>query len=228
MSDIWNTLIQIQDKLIDKFETTGYEIEEPGMNRFNQPGWINRVWTSDQYRRAHIDVVDARETKGIWMMHCCVFPRLNNNGPIFGLDVIAGKTKITGFFHDFSPTIEPNHVMIQEFRNSVSNLTWNKTRVLPDWALAIFTDHMIAASNINSNAERDQLLKLSFESINYYLDNIAKYNHEGDIDEIKAAQNKYVFYQKQNPHNARTMTALGLDEEDVQVFVQQCLFPDID
>ena len=26
----------------------------------------------------------------------------------------------------------------------------------------------------------------------------------------------------------RTMTSLGLDEEDVRVFVQECLFPDID
>lgn len=48
------------------------------MDRFNQPGWVNRVWTSDAYRRAHVDVVDARETKGLWMMHCCIFPHIHN------------------------------------------------------------------------------------------------------------------------------------------------------
>jgi hypothetical protein len=45
---------------------------------------------------------------------------------------------------------------------------------------------------------------------------------------VKAAQNRYAHYQKQNPHTPRTMTSLGLDEEDVRVFVQECLFPDIE
>ena len=42
------------------------------------------------------DVVDARESKGLWMMHVCIFPNLDNNGPIYGFDVIAGKNKMTG------------------------------------------------------------------------------------------------------------------------------------
>ena len=79
MSEVWETLIEIQDRLIDAFDATGHEVQEPGMDRFNQPGWLNRVWSSDSYRRAHIDVVDVRDTKGLWMMHCCVFPRLDND-----------------------------------------------------------------------------------------------------------------------------------------------------
>ena len=95
---IWNRLIEIQNFLENKFNNTGKEIAEPGMDRFNQPGWVNRVWTSESYRRAHIDVVDARETKKLWMMHVCIFPHLNSDAPIFGFDVIAGKNKITGAF----------------------------------------------------------------------------------------------------------------------------------
>lgn len=228
MSEVWETLIKIQDRLIERFESTGVEINEPGMDRFNQPGWINRVWASDRYRRAHVDVVDARETKGLWMMHCCIFPRLDNNGPIFGLDVIAGKNKITGFFHDYSPTIEPKHDMISGFGDSVSRLEWRKPRELPDWAQAIFTEHMVAAGNVNSKTELEQLVELSFSSIGEYLDTIGNYNHEADVDETKAAQNRYAHYQKQNPHTPKTMTSLGLDEESVKVFVQECLFPNIE
>jgi hypothetical protein len=99
-SNVWDTLIGIQEEFVNQFNLTGREINEPGMDRFNQPGWVNRVWTSENYRRAHIDVVDARATKGLWMMHCCVFPHTNNPAPIFGFDVVAGKTKITGCFHD--------------------------------------------------------------------------------------------------------------------------------
>lgn len=228
MSEVWNTLIEIQDRLIDAFDATGYEIQEPGMDRFNQPGWLNRVWSSDAYRRAHIDVVDVRETKGLWMMHCCVFPRLDNNGPIFGLDVIAGKNKITGFFHDYSRTVDENHPMIEAFGEEVAKLEWRKERALPEWAQAIFSPHMVAAGNVNSSKELEQLLALSLDSVDAYLTDIGNYNNSADIDEVKAAQNRYAHYQKQNPHTPKTMTSLGLDEEDVRVFVQQCLFPDIE
>lgn len=228
MSAVWETLIKIQDRLIERFDATGQEYNEFGMDRFNQPGWVNRVWTSDTYRRAHVDVVDARESKGLWMMHCCIFPQLHNNGPIFGLDVIAGKNKITGFFHDYSPTVESKHPMIEAFGDEVARLEWRKARALPEWAQAIFTEHMVAAGNVNSAEELEQIVDLSFSSIDDYLDTIGIYNYEADADEVKAAQNRYAYYQKQNPHTPKTMTALGLDQEDVQMFVQQCLFPDIE
>ena len=71
-SKVWDTLIEVQELFIEQFDKTGKEVYEEGMDRFNSPGWVNRVWTSDSYRRAHVDVVDARETKGLWMMHCCL------------------------------------------------------------------------------------------------------------------------------------------------------------
>ena len=228
MSEVWDTLIKIQDRLIERFDATGTEVEEPGMDRFNQPGWINRVWNSENYRRAHVDVVDARDTKGLWMMHCCVFPHLDNDGPIFGLDVIAGKNKITGYFHDYSPTSLGHHEMIDEFGEEVAKLEWRKPRELPEWAKAIFTEHMVAAGNVNSTEELEQLVELSFDSIDNYLEYIGSYNGTGKEEAGKAAQNRYAHFQKQNPHTPRTMTSLGLDEEDVRVFVQECLFPDID
>jgi hypothetical protein len=228
MSEVWDTLIKIQDRLIERFDATGSEVEEPGMDRFNQPGWINRVWNSDKYRRAHVDVVDARDTKGLWMMHCCVFPHLDNDGPIFGLDVIAGKNKITGYFHDYSPTTNPANEMIEAFGDEVAKLEWRKPRELPEWAKAIFTEHMVAAGNVNSTEELEQLLELSFDSIDNYLEYIDAYNGIGKEEVGKEAQNRYAHFQKQNPHTPRTMTSLGLDEEDVRVFVQECLFPDID
>ena len=77
---------------------------KPGLAHFNSDTWVNRVWRNDHVRRAHIDVVDARESKGLWMMHVCVFPVIQNDGPIYGFDVIAGKNKMTGAFHDFSPS----------------------------------------------------------------------------------------------------------------------------
>ena len=103
MSKVWDTLIDIQHLLEDSFNRTGTEVFEPGMDRFNQPGWVNRVWSGSLYRRAHVDVVDARETKGLWMMHCCIFPHIHNPAPIYGFDVVAGKNKMTGCFTTIRP-----------------------------------------------------------------------------------------------------------------------------
>ena len=228
MSQIWDTLIGIQETFEQAFDETGTEINEPGMDRFNQPGWVNRVWSSNKYRRAHVDVVDARDTKGLWMMHCCIFPHLHNNGPIFGFDVIAGKNKITGCFHDYSATQNLNHVMIDGFGEEVAKLEWRKQRDLPDWARAIFSDHMVAAGNVSKEDELEQIFNMAKHNVHAYLDEIAFFNDNGDEDRGKETQNRYAYYQKQNPHTPRTMTSLGLDEEDVRMFIQECLFPDIE
>lgn len=225
MSKVWDTLINVQKLLEKKFSETGYEIQEPGMERFNQPGWVNRVWSSGWYRRAHIDVVDARETKGLWMMHCCVFPHTHNPAPIFGFDVVAGKNKITGCFIDYSPTSDKNHPMIQYFSEEVSRYEWIKQRELPDWAKRIFSPSMIAASNVQEEQELNQIESLAGILINHYLETVGETNNT--VNDVKFEQNFYAQNQKQNPHTPKVMASLGLNEEDVRVFIQDCLFPEI-
>ena len=225
MSNVWDTLINIQGLLEEKFNETGTEIFEAGMDRFNQPGWVNRVWSSDSYRRAHIDVVDARETKGLWMMHCCVFPHTHNPAPIFGFDVIAGKNKITGCFIDYSPAGDAKHPMIEYFGEEVARYEWNKPRKLPEWAERIFSKHMVAAGNVSDEEELRQISSLANILVNHYLECVDETNNTAV--NTSAAQNYYAQNQKQNPHTPKVMVSLGLSEDDVTHFVQECLFPEI-
>jgi phycocyanobilin:ferredoxin oxidoreductase len=225
MSHVWNTLIDVQNLFIDKFNETGVEIYEPGMDRFNQPGWVNRVWQSDRYRRAHVDVVDARLTKGLWMMHCCVFPHIHNPAPIFGFDVIAGKNKITGCFIDYSPTTDKEHPMVQYFAEEVSRYEWIRKRELPDWAQRIFSQHMVAAGNVQKEDELSQITSLAQILINHYSETVGDTNNT--VADTTFEQNYYAQNQKQNPHTPRVMVSLGLSEEDVRVFIQDCLFPEL-
>jgi hypothetical protein len=224
---IWNRLIELQDDLISQLEESGTEVYEPGMERFNQPGWVNRVWSNDDYRRAHIDVVDMREQKKLWMMHVCVFPDVRNDGPIFGFDVIAGANKMTGAFHDFSATANKEHSMIKHFATVASELKWKRERELPDWAKAIFTDHMIAAGMVKEQEEVEQICRVARENMCYYLKHIGKYSGLSNADVGTAAQNNYAHYQKQNPHTPAVMKSLGLNEDDVDAFVNESLFPEI-
>lgn len=225
MSNVWNTLIDIQHTLEKAFDGTGSEVFEPGMDRFNQPGWVNRVWSSDRYRRAHIDVVDARESKGLWMMHCCVFPHTHNPAPIFGFDVVAGKNKITGCFIDYSPAGNPLHPMISYFGEEVSRYEWHKPRKLPEWAERIFSQHMVAAGNVSDETELKQIASLAHILVNHYLETVSETN--GTANNTTESQNYYAQNQKQNPHTPKVMASLGLNEDDVTVFIQECLFPEI-
>jgi len=224
-NSVWDSLIDIQRYLENAFSRSGHEIEEPGMSQFNQPGWVNRVWTSDIYRRAHVDVVDARQKKGLWMMHCCIFPHIHNPAPIYGFDVVAGKNKITGCFHDFSSAGDTNHTMIKWFAEQTKGLEWKKERALPEWAQNIFSNNMIAAGNVHNDIELETIVQLTKITLDYYLKHVG--NSNNTHENTSKFQNFYCFNQKRNPHTSKVMTSLGLEEEDVRIFIQDCLFPEI-
>ena len=229
MSIIWNKLIECKDEIIRTFDQYATEVQEEGLGDFNQPdnGWINRVWANDSVRRAHIDVVDARDSKGLWMMHVCVFPQLNNDAPIYGFDVIAGKNKMTGAFHDFSASSNLEHDMIAGYKDSVEDFIPSKQRVLPEWATNIFTDKMLAAGNVKTEEEAVAIIDLALDNLRAYFEEVSEYNGCGNRDEVIAAQNWYCHNQQQNPHTPRTMKSLGLDEEQVDLFCRDMLFPKI-
>ena len=224
-SKVWDKLIEIQQLLESKFDETGTEIFEAGMDRFNRPGWVNRVWSSSSYRRAHVDVVDARDSKGLWMMHCCIFPHTHNPAPIYGFDVIAGKNKITGCFHDYSKAGDAEHPMMEWFADEAQKLEWNRTRKLPDWAERIFSPSMVAAGNVQDEEELEQIFAMAKTTLAHYLETVGETNNTAN--DTTEAQNFYCENQKQNPHTPRVMVSLGLSEEDVRHFIQECLFPEI-
>jgi len=227
LSIIWNHLIKCQDEIIDIFNEYAEEIEETGLARFNDPnkGWINRVWANKSVRRAHIDVVDARESKGLWMMHVCCFPDLNNDAPIYGFDVIAGKNKITGAFHDFSASSDPNHPMMQGYAEAVAEFIPSKKRELPEWARNIFSDSMIAAGNVNTEEEAVAIIDLALDNLRAWFQEVPQFDGAGDQLLVSASQNYYCENQQQNPHTPNVMKSLGLPEEDVEIFCRDMLFP---
>ena len=230
MSIIWKKLIECQNDIIQIFDEQATEFQEPGLDYFNNPdgGWINRVWKNEYIRRAHIDVVDARKTKGLWMMHVCIFPELTNDGPIYGFDVIAGAKKMTGAFHDFSASSGgEDHPMIVGYKDAVKDYIPSKKRELPEWAQNIFSDSMIAAGNVRTEEEATSIVDLAVDNLRAYFKEITEYTGYGDRDFTIECQNYYCENQQQNPHTPKTMKSLGLNEADVDKFCTDMLFPKI-
>ena len=222
---IWDRLIKNSEAIIKKLNFYLEEYNEPGMERFNNDKWTNRTWCSQGIRRAHVDVVDVREEKGLWMQHVCIFPAFGNGGPIFGWDIIAGQKKVTGAFHDFSPLLKKDHPMVNAFGDLVLGYQPSKPRELPDWALKIFSPHMIAAGNIREEDELNSICNLVENNLAFYLDRIIDFHEDSKESEVREAQNYYCEHQQKNPHTPRVMQSLGLPEEDIKLFCSDNLFP---
>lgn len=184
--------------------------------------WPNFVYTDSTFRRAHLDVVDARSTKKLYMLHLTVMPHISDPAPVFGFDLIAGPTKVTGAFHDFSP-VGAEHPLSGWFAARVSQYAWSKPRQLPAWAQEIFSPSMVAAGNISDLQELSAVLELAVSNLEHYLQEVGNVTARN----FTAEQNKYCRNQKQNPHTPKVMEALGLDPAEVETFIHTCLFPEL-
>lgn len=222
MTVVWNKIEQLAKDIESQFNATGEPIEG---NIGSGYEWHNELWTSLRYRRAHIQIVDKRETHKIFILHCTVFPHFNDPSPIWGFDAVCGPNKITGAFCDFSSGGDSSHGMMKWFAKETSNYGWNKPRDLPEWAKSIFSPSMVAAGNVQEGEELDDLCQLALNSLDYYLKNVG--NTQQDTADYHMAQNRYCRYQKQNPHVIRSMVSMGIEESTMKKFVEEVLFPEV-
>jgi hypothetical protein len=220
MTVVWDKIGKLAADIEDKFKQTG----EPLLGSQHDYSWYNSLYTSARYRRAHVEIVDFRESHNIYILHCTVFPHFNDPSPIYGFDAVCGPNKITGAFHDFSNAGEPGHFMWLWFNAKVQGLEWNKPRQLPDWAQQIFSRGMVAAGNLQEEAEIDQLCSTALTTLDFYLSKVG-FTQESGAD-YHMAQNRYCHYQKQNPHVIKSMVSMGVPEATMKRFVNEMLFPE--
>jgi hypothetical protein len=219
MSQLWDKIEQLARHIEMRFDDTGTQVSSP-----HEYNWYNKIYESNRYRRAHIEIVDNRETHKLYILHCTIFPHYNDPSPIWGFDAVCGPNKITGAFHDFSNGGDPTSFMWLWFNAKVANLEWNKPRDLPEWARQIFSKAMVAAGNLQEPAEIDQLCELAKTTLDFYLSKVG-YDQQSGAD-YHMAQNRYCRYQKQNPHVIKSMVSMGVEESTMRRFVDEVLFPE--
>ena len=228
MTKIFEPLIHLKDNIIQTLNESGTEFFETKLNPFNRPqqNWVNRVWQGPHFRRAHLDVVDARKESDFWVMHLCLFPHLHADAPIYGMDFIASHKLITGAFLDYSPTTAHQHNMLQDFNQHLENIHWKRERKIPDWGQPIFSKYMLAVSAIKQPHEIKQLIDITKKTLQHYIENISHYNHVANIEDVKQAHNHYC-RQQQNPQvrSPRVMKALNINLDELNTFIEKCLFP---
>ena len=182
------------------------------------------IYSSLRFRRAHVSIVDARETKNLWLLHVTIFPHTNDPSPIYGFDIIAGPNKVSGAFHDFSESGDSENFMYKWFQEQTADLDWNKPRELPLWAKQIFSPGMIAIGAVGLE-ELEKFVDVGLKNLDYYLNNVGI--EQQSMFDYHMAQNKYCRYQKENPQTPKVLVAIGFDKQQADNFVQNNLFPEI-
>lgn len=224
MENIWTIADSVSKNTLQLLQA----VSEPAENHFKVDHsiydfkWQNYIFSSNRIRRAHVEIVDARVSKKIWVMHFCIFPHYDDPMPIFGFDVVAGQNKITGLFHDFS-IVDSNHRLIDYFKAQSGSLQLSKSRQLPQWCEPIFSPNMIAAGNVGLE-EFKNILTVYYQNLLTYLTSIGlerknNYNYTMEHD-------KYCYYQKQNDKTPAMMHSLGVDKQLFSDFMDIVLFPE--
>jgi Ferredoxin-dependent bilin reductase len=221
MSEIFEKTIACAEAITKCFTESG-ALEST--TRLDNPKLKDVVYKSLRYRRAHICTVDARETKKLYLMHCTIMPHFNDNSPIYGFDLVAGPTKVSGAFLDFSSAGDPSHSMMKWFASRTNGLEWNKPRALPEWAQAIFSPSFVAIGAVGAE-ELDACIQVGLDTLKYYLENVGK--SQQDLADFHMAQNRYCQYQKMNPRTPSSLQHLGFTEQEATDFVAKSLFPEI-
>lgn len=219
MTAVWDKVEELAETLKTKFSQSGTLYDSDNKN-----GWENYLYSSNKYRRAHVEIVDFRSTHKVYILHSTVFPHYDDPSPIWGFDAVCGPSKITGAFHDFSNGGDSQHFMMDWFAEQSKSYVWNKPRDLPLWARAIFSPSMIAAGNVREGEELDALCDFALKGVDYYLENVG--TTQTWPTDYHMAQNRYCHYQKQNPHVINSMVAMGIPREEMETFVSTVLFPE--
>lgn len=216
---VFDLCIKCSQEIEKLFRDSGEVVEVYTDDRL---GIYDLIVTSARYRRAHISIVDARTNRNVWMLHVTVFPHYNDPSPIYGFDIVAGPSKVSGAFHDFSPAGDPASFMWLWYNAQVESLEWNKKRELPEWAKQIFSRSIVAIGAVGPE-ELTEFIKVGLNNLNFYLSEVG--HDQQDVTDFHMAQDRYCRYQSQNPHTPKVLVNLGFSEQEAFNFINQKLFP---
>lgn len=225
-SELFDRLRELAEQLSDNFSSHLKEYDnESHIHAGDLPGWSDRFWKSDMIRKAHLKTIEPVGQNKMWLMHINVFPEFNVDLPIFGLDIVATPTKVSGVFCDYSKTHEGICTNLYQtyFHETVKDLSWKRERELPPWAQEIFSVDMMAAGTVKVGEELDQLCETAINLQQFYLENIMRVFPDDKVN-TKETQNKYCINQKMNKMLHSSILAMGIPEQLKDQYVDNVLF----
>jgi phycocyanobilin:ferredoxin oxidoreductase len=158
----------------------------------------------------------------ISVLHVCIFPHFDDPSPIFGYDIIAGASKVTGIFLDLTGSLD--QIPTPRLRDAIvsfGNIKFAQKRELPEWGM-IFSPDIIAIRPV-SDAELRISTEVALHALGLLL--TAPRERDGSLaEEIKAGQRQYADAQRRNQHTFRMLSNI-FGKECAVHFIENILFP---
>jgi hypothetical protein len=211
---LWSEFVKLKNEMTRVFT---FHCDSPRIDHREDLGHYNWYWKNEYLEHGHITIVDKTEEKGLWLLHVNAYSRPEYPMPIYGFDVICSKNKVTGCFHDLSPT-GYNDIPMQEYPLS-------KERSLPDWAKEIFSDGMIAAGNVVDEEESAGLIEMGADNLHTWFYVASALEPIKPSRAYAHARSKYCQNQLLNPHSFAVMLKLGFPEDYLRNFKTNYQYP---
>jgi hypothetical protein len=185
--------------------------------------WRNTLFVGPGFRRAHVEWLDIANHFAV--VHVVVLPNLSEPDPIFGFDMIAGRTQATGIFLDFSPvTAAPPKPSLGDTVPDSVRAGFTHARTRPDWG-SIFSDDFFAIRPANLDEIR-AAIGLGATAFDTYLCHLANHATPGPAlnKTVREGHAAYARAQRMNPHTER-MLARFVGAAPARAFIEDVLFP---
>lgn len=225
-SVIWERLRKLASDIESVFDEHLVSYQNEKLQKFD--GWSDKFWKSETIRKAHLKIIEpgTQDNKKLWLLHVNVFPQPLLNVPILGFDIVSGPNKVSGSFMDYSPVTEKQHPYLSYFEGLTSDLSWKRERELPQWALEIFSPHIVAAGGINDGAELEQFCEVGMNAVLFYMKGLDSSSWKTGEDYLPV-QNKYCQNQKKNVQLHRSILSMGIHMHDKDHYVNEILFEEV-
>jgi phycocyanobilin:ferredoxin oxidoreductase len=165
----------------------------------------NKCYQTPQFRKLHLEL--ARVGHNLDILHCVMFPRSNYALPMFGADIVSGRSQISAAIADLSP-LNADRVLSDNYRQPLQNLppyNFSQLRPLPDWA-DIFSEFCLFVRPVDLQEHR-YFLDRTVKVLEIHCQQAIVAQPVGEIEqaEIFAAQTYYCQKQRQNDKTRRVL-----------------------
>ena len=182
--------------------------------------WTNVLLESGRFRHGHVETFVVADRLSV--LHVCLFPHLDDPGPIFGFDMIAGPARVTGIFLDLSPTTgQADGPGLGEVRAAQGVGAFQHPRVLPEWG-DIFSADCLAIRPADLD-EVARAIHFAQAALDACLTG-TRVRAPDRSAEVSAGQARYIAAQRRNEHTFRMLAGL-IGPDKARGFIDQVLFP---
>jgi phycocyanobilin:ferredoxin oxidoreductase len=166
----------------------------------------NHCYQTPQFRKLHLEL--AQVSNGLDILHCVMFPNQEYALPIFGTDLVGGRSGISAAIADLSP-VSGDRTLPERYQIGLTRLTameFSQPRTLPEWG-DIFSQFCLFVHPVGAS-EEDLFLQRVREFLTLHCQiasSTTPLTTVTDIAKIVAGQRYYCMKQQQNDKTRRVL-----------------------